>query len=117
MREEFLPAFDAWLATAPPGAIPDGTPFALPEYRLASIEKAERLEAEAAALFDEGTEANQIGDNFVFAAVLFASVLFFAGLAGTFNSIRAQVFLLALGGLMLVIGTIVVVTLPQDVGF
>jgi hypothetical protein len=32
------------------------------------------------------------------------------------NSIRAQVFLLALGGLMLVIGTIVVVTLPQDVG-
>ncbi|HET7928300.1 MAG TPA: hypothetical protein VFM40_01995 [Actinomycetota bacterium] len=116
MREEFLPAFDAWLAMAPRGSIPDGTPFALPEYRLASIEKAERLEAQAAVLFDEGTEANQIGDNFVLAAVLFASVLFFAGLAGTFDSVRAQVFLLALGGLMLVIGTIVVVTLPQDVG-
>jgi hypothetical protein len=49
--------------------------------------------------------------------VLFASVLFFAGLAGTFNSVRAQVFLLALGGVMLVIGTIIVVTLPQDVAF
>jgi hypothetical protein len=117
MREEFLPAFDAWLAMARPGSIPDGTPFALPEYQLATVEKAERLEAKAAALFDEGTEANQIGDNFVLAAVLFASVLFFAGLAGTFNSVRAQVFLLALGGVMLVIGTIIVVTLPQDVGF
>jgi hypothetical protein len=117
MREEFLPAFDAWLATARPGSIPDGTPFAQPEYRLASIEKAERLEAKAAALFDEGTEANQIGDNFVLAAVLFASVLFFAGLAGTFNSVRAQVFLLVLGGVMLTIGTVIVLTLPQDVGF
>ena len=117
MREEFLPAFDAWLATAPPGSIPDGTPFALPEFRLAAVEKADRLEAEAAALFDEGTEANQIGDNFVLAAVLFASVLFFAGLAGTFNSVRAQVFLLALGAVMLVTGTVVVVTLPQDMGF
>jgi hypothetical protein len=117
MREEFLPAFDSWLATARPGSIPDGTPFAQPEYRLASIEKAERLEAKAAALFDEGTEANQIGDNFVLAAVLFASVLFFAGLAGTFNSVRAQVFLLVLGGVMLTIGTVIVLTLPQDVGF
>jgi hypothetical protein len=53
---------------------------------------------------------------FVLAAVLFASVLFFAGLAGTFNSVRAQVFPLALGGVMLVIGTVVVLTLPQDVG-
>jgi hypothetical protein len=31
------------------------------------------------------TEANQISDNFVVAAVLFASVLFFLGLSGTFN--------------------------------
>ena len=117
MREEFLPAFDAWLAKAPAGSIPDGTPFALPQYRLAATEKADRLEAEAAALFDEGTEANQIGDNFVLAAVLFASVLFFAGLAGTFDSARAQIFLLVLGGVMLVIGTVIVLTLPQDVGF
>jgi hypothetical protein len=117
MRAEFLPAFDAWLASGPPGSIPDGTPFTLPEYRLAATEKADRLEAEAAALFDKGTEANQIGDNFVLAAVLFASVLFFAGLAGTFNSARAQIFLLVLGGLMLVVGGVIVLTLPQDIGF
>jgi len=117
MRAEFLPAFDAWLATAPSGAIPDGTPFALPEYRLAAEEEAKRLETEAAALFEQGNESNQVGDDFVLAAVLLASVLFFAGLAGTFDSLRAQVFLLVLGGLMLLVGTIIVIALPQDVGF
>ncbi len=117
MRKEFLPAFDAWLATAPAGSIPDGTPFELPEYRLAAEERAKRLEAKAAALFEDGNESNEVGDDFVLAAVLFASVLFFSGLAGTFDSLRAQLFLLILGGVMLLVGTVIVVTLPQNVGF
>jgi hypothetical protein len=117
MRQEFLPAFDAWLATAPAGSIPDGTPFELPEYRLAAEEEAKRLETKAAALFEEGNESNQVSDDFVLAAVLLASVLFFSGLAGTFDSLRAQVFLLILGGIMLAVGTIIVATLPQNVGF
>jgi hypothetical protein len=117
MREEFLPAFDAWLATAPARTIPEGTPFVLPEYRLAAEEEAKRLETEAATLFEEGNESNRVGDDFVLAAVLFASVLFFSGLAGTFDSFRAQVFLLILGGLMLLVGAVIVVTLPQNVGF
>ena len=117
MREEFLPAFNAWLETAPAGAIPDGTPFELPEYRLAAEEKAKQLEVKASQLFADGNESNQVSDDFVLAAVLFASVLFFSGLAGTFDSLRAQVFLLVLGAVMLVIGTIIVITLPQNVGF
>lgn len=117
MRKEFLPAFDAWHATAPAGSIPDGTPFELPEYRLAAEERAKRLEAKAAALFEDGNESNEVGDDFVLAAVLFASVLFFSGLAGTFDSLRAQLFLLILGGVMLLVGTVIVVTLPQNVGF
>ena len=116
MRKEFLPAFDAWHATAPAGSIPDGTPFELPEYRLAAEERAKRLEAKAAALFEDGNESNEVGDDFVLAAVLFASVLFFSGLAGTFDSLRAQLFLLILGGVMLLVGTVIVVTLPQNVG-
>jgi hypothetical protein len=97
--------------------IPDGTPFELPEYRLAAEQEAKRLETEAATLFEEGNESNRVGDDFVLAAVLFASVLFFSGLAGTFDSLRAQVFLLILGAVMLAIGTIIVITLPQNVGF
>jgi hypothetical protein len=117
MREEFLPAFNAWLASAPADSIPDGTPFELPEYRLAAEEEAKRLETKASALFEDGNDSNQVSDDFVLAAVLFASVLFFSGLAGTFDSLRAQVFLLILGAVMLAIGTIIVVTLPQNVGF
>jgi len=115
MRAEFRPAFDAWLATGSPGEIPSGTPFDLAEYE--SLREADRLEAEAAASFDEGREANQIGDNFVLAAVLFASVLFFSGLAGTFDAAKAQVMLLVLAGLMIVIGTVIVFSLPQNVGY
>jgi hypothetical protein len=117
MRQEFLPAFDAWLATASAGSIPDGTPFGLPEYQLAAEAEAKRLENRAAALFEDGNESNQVSDDFVLAAVLFASVLFFSGLAGTFDSLRAQVFLLILGAVMLGVGTIIVITLPQNVGF
>jgi len=117
MRREFLPAFDAWLATAPTGSIPDGTPFELPEYRLAAEAESKRLENKAAVLFEDGNESNQVSDDFVLAAVLFASVLFFSGLAGTFDSLRAQVLLLILGAVMLGVGTIIVITLPQNVGF
>ena len=118
MRAEFLPAFDTWLVSGEPGVeIPPGTPFTQPEYVLEAQLDADRLEAEAAAAFDEGGEANQTSDDFVLAAVLLASVLFFAGLAGTFDSLRAQVLLLSLGAVTFLVGSAIVVTLPQSVGF
>jgi hypothetical protein len=117
MRDEFKPAFAAWLGSVPAGTLPDGTPFTRPEYRLAAEEEAAQLEDEAAAEFTEGQEANQTADDFVLAAVLFASVLFFSGLGGTFDSYRVQVFLLSMAGVMLVLGAVIVLTLPQNVGF
>ncbi len=117
MREEFLPAFDAWLASAPDEEIPDGTPFERPEYVNAAEERAKGLEGKASALFQDGNDSNQVSDDFVLAAVLLASVLFFAGLAGTFDSVRAQVLLLILGAVMFVVGTVIVISLPQNVGF
>jgi hypothetical protein len=117
MREEFRPAFDAWLDTVPAGELPEGTPFTRPEYVLATQQAAAKLENEASASFNAGQRANQISDNFVLAAVLLASVLFFAGLGGTFDTLRVQVFLLILAGVMLVAGIVVVLSLPQNVGF
>lgn len=116
MRDEFRPAFDAWRGTVPGEAIPPGHPFTRPEYVLADQEEAVRLEAEASQSFTDGQEANQVSDNFVLAAVMLASVLFFAGLAGTFDALRAQVLLLVLAVVMLVTGTVIVLLLPQDVG-
>jgi hypothetical protein len=118
MRAEFLPAFDTWLVSGELGlAIPPGTPFTLPEYVLEAQQDADRLEAEAASAFEDGGEANQTSDDFVLAAVLLASVLFFSGLAGTFDSLRAQVLLLSLGAVTFIGGSAIVLTLPQSVGF
>ena len=83
MREEFLPAFDAWLDDRHRGHdVPDGTPFELPRVPPRREEKAKLLEAQASKLFEDGNESNQVSDDFVLAAVLFASVLFFSGLGG-----------------------------------
>ena len=47
-RAEFKPAVDAWIATRP-RRNPDAplTPFAMPQYRLAANQEADRLEARA----------------------------------------------------------------------
>jgi crotonobetainyl-CoA:carnitine CoA-transferase CaiB-like acyl-CoA transferase len=49
-RDEFKPAFAAWLATRPfADAAAPPTPFAMPAYTVAAQEEADRLEATAAA--------------------------------------------------------------------
>ncbi len=81
-RDEFKPAFDAWIATRPlesSGAAP--TPFALPEYKLASAEEAARLDAQAEVLAATVRRDIQRASNYVLAVVLFAVALFFAGMS------------------------------------
>ena len=119
-REEFKPAFEQWMAIdpdGPGGQIPPGTPFDLDAYQVADLAEADDLERQAAASFDEAREANQTGDNFVLTAVLFASVLFFAGIGTKWRSFRLRVSSLTLGGVMFVSATILVFSLPQNVGF
>ena len=49
-RDEFRPAFQAWVATRPRfNRSAPLSPFAMPEYKLAATEKADDLEAKAAA--------------------------------------------------------------------
>jgi hypothetical protein len=64
-REEFRPAFGAWLATDPL-ANPDAplTPFAMPEYEVAEAQRASRLNREAGARSAAAGRANQHADDF-----------------------------------------------------
>src|SRR6187200_1322772 len=97
-RPEFQPAFDAWLATKPleaPSA--PATPFAMPEYKLQADADVARGEAQAAAQSAASSEANQRANNYMLAVVLFASSLFFAGIATKMTDPRARVALLGLG--------------------
>jgi hypothetical protein len=112
-RDEFKPAFDAWLATKPL-TNPDApkTPFELPQYRLKATAEANSLEASAAAGSAGAAAANQRANNFTLALVLFASSLFFAGISTKLASIQARTATLALG-CVLFLGTLVwIATLP-----
>ena len=118
-RPEFKPAFKAWLDQPRPAAqrIPAGTPFAMPEYRLASEAESEALAEQATERFSAAKDANQTGDNFVLTAVLFASVLFFAGIATKFSSFRVKIAIVVLGLAMFLLGAGIQLTLPQNIGF
>ena len=112
-RDEFKPAFAAWLAARPfddPTA--PKTPFAMPHYRLKASAEAERLEARAAEGSKGASEANQRADNYMLAVVLFASALFFAGISTKLGSVRARAAILGFG-YVLFIGTVIwILTLP-----
>ncbi|MEA3440869.1 MAG: hypothetical protein U9R58_11350 [Chloroflexota bacterium] len=112
-REEFMPAFDAWLATDPvnnPDSPP--SPFTMPEYQISLAEEADRLTAEAENSFAEGDEANQISDRYVLNTVFLASVLFLAGIQQRFKSFIVKISLVTFGLLILMYGLYNIITLP-----
>jgi len=116
-RSEFQPAFQAWLATATTaGVVPPGTPFDRPEYQLAEQKAADDADAQAEQLMEEADRDNQVSDNFVLTAVIFASVLFVAGIASRFEQPRIKGGLAAVAAFLFVVGAIFEFVLPQSFG-
>ena len=115
-RNEFKPAFRAWLATKPfTNRAAPKTPFAMPQYRLQAAARADRLESVADAASQGAKDANQHADNYMLAVVLFASSLFFAGLSTKLESRTSRVTLLALGWVMFLGAAIWIATFPTQV--
>lgn len=106
-REEFRPAMEAWVATRP-RMNPDAplTPFVMPEYQLQAREEADRLEVEAEGWSATARQDIQRATNYVLCVVLFAAVLFFAGMSTKLQSPRLRWFLLGFG-VVIFIGTVV----------
>ncbi len=116
-RDEFKPAFDAWIATRPlesSGAAP--TPFALPEYRLASAEEAARLDDQAEVLAATVRRDIQRASNYVLAVVLFAVSLFFAGMSTKLGTAGLRTLMVAIGWLVFLGAATWIVTSPVSVG-
>jgi len=115
-REEFEPAFEAWVATRPlrnPRA--PLSPFAMPEYKLEATAEAERLEQQAAASSHEVKRNIQRADDYLLAVVLFAVSLFFAALSTRLHTFDARAALLGLG-FVLFLGTVIwLVTQPVSI--
>lgn len=113
MRDEFVPALEAWLATDPvndPDAPP--TPFAMAEYTLADAAEADRLTMVADEAAVDARAANQTGDNYVLTAVLFAAVLFFAGVASRLENRWNRRFVNLVGIIVVVVGAVILIQLP-----
>ncbi|MCZ7531247.1 MAG: hypothetical protein M5U31_13480 [Acidimicrobiia bacterium] len=117
-RDEFEPAVVAWIATDPlENEEAPATPFQMDEYVLADDVRADELDAEATELFEEAREANQRADNYILTTVLFASVLFFAGVGTKFESLRVKVATLAFGALVFSGALVLLLYQPKNVGF
>lgn len=115
-RDEFKPAVRAWLDQDPldnPDA--DATPFVVSEYRLAEDERAARLTTKADALSETARDANQRGDNYVLTTVLFAAVLFFAGISTKFVAIRNHTTMIVLAVLLLLAGMAILASYPIEI--
>ncbi len=119
IRDEAQPAFEAWLDMAPPGELPPGSPSDLTEYDDAVAEAMEVAnqagEAAEEALALAG-EANQRSDNFVLAAVVMASVLFFAGVGSKFRSRTLRTIMVLISVLVLLLGFGFIASMPQSIG-
>jgi hypothetical protein len=112
-RDEFRPAFDAWRATRPfadPDAPP--TPFAMPEYQLASRTEAESLDAQSEASAAQVRLDIQRSSNYVLTVVLYAVVLFFAGMSTRLRNLRLR-WVMTLAGCLVLVGNLIwIATFP-----
>ena len=112
-RPEFVPAFDAWVATRP-RKNPDAplSPFAMLEYKLAATTMADGLEAKAAAASVRAGADIQRADNYSLAVVLFAASLFFAGVSTRLHGRTPRSIVLGLGYTMFLASPIWIATFP-----
>ena len=104
-REEFVPAFEAWSALEPlsnPEAPP--TPFAMEEYQVAAQVEADKLDAAAEASAAEVRLDILRSSNYVLTVVLYAVVLFFAGMSTRLHNPRLR-WVMTVAGCVVLLGT------------
>jgi hypothetical protein len=109
-RPEMKRAVEAWLRLDPlnnPAAPP--SPFRMAEYAQTETAEVTRQEELAAKAMAASREARRCSDDYVLLTVIFASVLFFGGIARAFDSRRLRVVLAALA-MLLFLGTLVALT-------
>jgi hypothetical protein len=107
-------ASEAWLATKPltnPNA--PNSPFAMPEYIQPESQAALASQDLAEAQFAQANEYNEISDRFVLLTVLFATVLFFAGISGKFQWRVLDVAMLIGGIIVMLVGGVLILASPM----
>jgi hypothetical protein len=109
----FKVAFDAWIATQPftNSSAPPG-PTYMPEYQQPQLAQAAALDKKADTLYALGVAAGANSDNYVRDTIYLATILFLIGISGHFRFFRIRLGLVILGGLMLTVAVVQIVTSP-----
>jgi hypothetical protein len=90
-RDEFRPAYEAWIAQRPlTDADAPSSPFAMKEYQVSARNQAAELDAAAEASAAEVRINIQRSSNYVLTVVLYAVVLFFAGMSTRLSNRRLR---------------------------
>jgi hypothetical protein len=91
-RPEMKVAVEAWLKTDPFNYLDaPPSPFKMAEYKQPELAEAKRQNEVLDQEYALAQHANQTSDTYVLLTVMFASVLFFAGIGGTFQSQRLRI--------------------------
>ena len=110
-RPEMKKAMEAWLKTEPfKNPTAPRTPFEMPEYVEKHKEAASKQDAIAAQMAEVADHASSQSDTYLLLTVIFASVMFFGGIVGTFDSQRLQI-VMSMMALSLFGGTIIALAL------
>jgi hypothetical protein len=111
---EFRPAFEAWKKTNPLTDInaPAG-PQLMTEYRSSKTEEAAKLNDQATEVFEKGTKARELADEYVRATVTLATVLLLIAISQRFDIRGVRVGLLVTATLLLCFPVYHILTLPR----
>ena len=85
---------------APPG------PTYMPQYKLPQQAKANALDAEATAKFNEGNYGGEISDDYIRITVFLAAVLFLVGIGSTFKLHQIRYALITFGTALLILAVV-----------
>ena len=99
----FKAAFEAWrnLPVEEGTQMQPGSPFNQPEYILPSQEEADAADLRALEALDAADVANEASGQYVLASVLFASVLFLAGIASKLPTRNTRHAVVGVAGVVL----------------
>ncbi len=112
-RPEMKKAVEAWLKMDPfnnPEAPPG--PLKMAEYVQPELVEASRLAERSAQEYAAAQQANKTSDTYVLLTVLFASVLFFGGIAGASDSRRLRIAIMSIALALFVVTIIFLATMP-----
>lgn len=107
-------AVQAWLETNPfedPSA--PSSPFQMREYTLAEQARAREAKNQAQVHEQAARLANDASDRYVLLTVIFASVLFLAGITGTIRAFRVRIGITGMAAIVLVASVLALTLLPM----